>query len=73
MQRRDGGDRVAEVFLQPHLLDKAMAEAAQLCFWRHKRLLQPIVVFRDGKIVHVPPEEIELDPTIIDPETGKLR
>ena len=54
-------------------MDRAMIESAQLCFWRHKRLLQPIVVFENGKIVHVPPEEIQLDPTVIDPETGKLR
>jgi hypothetical protein len=52
---------------------RALIESAQLCSWRHKRLLQPMVVFENGQIVHVPPEEIQLDPTIIDPETGKLR
>ena len=54
-------------------LTRAMTQAVQKCYWRHMRLLQPIVVFENGKIVHVPPEEIQLDPTIIDPETGKLR
>ncbi|HEX3314812.1 MAG TPA: hypothetical protein VHR72_07980 [Gemmataceae bacterium] len=54
-------------------MDRALMESAQLCFWRHKRLLEPIVVFRDGKVVTVPPEDIELDPTVIDPDTGKLR
>jgi hypothetical protein len=52
---------------------RSLVESAQLASWRHKRLLQPMVIFENGKVVHVPPEEIQLDPTIIDPETGKLR
>ena len=37
-------------------LDKSIRETVRL----HKLLGRPIVVWRDGKVVWVPPEEIEL-------------
>lgn len=41
-------------------MEDAMAEAIQETVREHKLLGFPIVVWRDGKVVWVPPEEIEL-------------
>jgi hypothetical protein len=40
---------------------KAVSEAMREAKRRHKLLGNPIVVWKDGKVVWVPPEEIELD------------
>ena len=34
----------------------------------HKRLGNPIAVWRDGKVVIVPPEEIVISPEFLNPE-----
>jgi hypothetical protein len=39
---------------------KAMGEAIRETVREHKLLGYPIVVWKDGKVVWVPPEEIEL-------------
>jgi hypothetical protein len=39
-------------------VDAAMAEAVREAIVRHERLRQSIVVWRDGKVVEIPPEEI---------------
>ena len=46
------------------LFQQAVADA----LWRHKQLGQSVAVFRDGKVVIVPPEEIEIDQRINDLE-----
>ena len=38
-------------------LSRGICEA----LWRHKRLKQSVVVWRDGKVVIVPPEEIPVE------------
>jgi hypothetical protein len=40
---------------------KAVSEAMREAKRRHKLLGNPIVVWKDGKVVWIPPEEIELD------------
>jgi hypothetical protein len=40
------------------LIDKALEEAAHQALRMHKRLGNPVVIWRDGKVVWVPPEEI---------------
>ena len=42
-------------------LEAALEQAERETLLRHKRLGQPIVVWRDGRVVHVPPEEIEVE------------
>ena len=39
----------------------AMGRAVREALWRHKQLGESIVVWRDGQIVTVPPEEIEVE------------
>lgn len=43
------------------LIQKALRGAVQDALRVHKLLGHPIVIWRDGKVVVVPPEEIELE------------
>lgn len=43
-------------------VSKALAE--------HKRLANPVYIYRDGKVVKIPPEEIEIPPYPDDSELG---
>ena len=39
-------------------IDAAMSEAARQAALRHKQLGFPLVVWRDGKVVEIPPDQI---------------
>jgi len=43
-------------------IDLAVERAARDARLRHKQLGVPLVVWRDGKVVEIPPEEIVVDP-----------
>lgn len=43
-------------------IDKALDRAGRNARLRHKQLGVPLVVWQDGKIVEIPPEEIVVDP-----------
>jgi hypothetical protein len=51
-------DLIAEKFRLGYPIDQALVQAVRREYWIRKRLGQPIVTMRDGKIVWVPPEEI---------------
>jgi hypothetical protein len=51
---------ISEIIDDHPRIQKALAEAVQEAVRRHKLLGESIVVWRDGKVVIVPPEEIEL-------------
>jgi len=55
----ESGKDVAAV-LATDLPGRAMREAVREAIRRHKLLGQPIAVSREGKVVIVPPEEIEI-------------
>jgi hypothetical protein len=57
MQNKSIPDLIRNDDLIQHALTKAVQETVRT----HKLLGRPIVVWRDGKVVWVPPEEIELD------------
>jgi hypothetical protein len=42
-------------------IDRIMRDAVRQALSRHKRLGQSIVVWRDGHVVEIPPEEIPVD------------
>ena len=42
------------------MAEKALQEAVAEVIADHKRTGDPLVVWRDGKIAHVPPEQIEI-------------
>ena len=51
-------DLVAERFTDGTLMDEAMKKAVAEAVLRHRQLGLPIVVWRDGKVVWIPPEEL---------------
>ena len=56
-----------EAILETDLPGRAMRKAVREAVRRHKLLGNPIAVGRDGKVVWIPPEEIEGSP----PEDGE--
>jgi hypothetical protein len=56
MVANDNPDRIGEVFADGRLIDEAMQAAAADTVDRHRRARVPLVVFRDGRIDHVPPD-----------------
>lgn len=51
-------------------IDAALAEGVRQALIMHKRMGYPIVTWRDGQVVWVPPEEIEVDDSPIRPANG---
>ena len=49
---------IDEIFKEGSLIDNALKKAVQEALVRHKQAGNPIVVWRDGKIVWIKPEEI---------------
>ena len=52
---------IAEIFDEGTAIDRALEEAVRQALRRHKKLGNPIVIYKDGKVVWVPPEEIPVD------------
>ena len=55
---RNRNGHIREVFGTPGLVEAAMKRGVRDALRRHKLLGEPIAVWRDGKVVIVPPEEI---------------
>ncbi len=51
--RRD----IAKIFREGTLIDKALERAAREAMLAHKRAGVPLVVWKDGKVAHVDPDE----------------
>jgi hypothetical protein len=52
---------ITEIFREGTAIDRALEEAVRQALIRHKKLGNPIVIYKDGKVVWVPPEEIPVD------------
>ena len=50
---------VARLFEEGTSIDEALNAAVREAVLRHKQQGQPLVVWRDGKIVLLPPDEVE--------------
>ena len=59
---------IHERIMNPALLNRALAEAARRALQRHKRAGVPAVVWRDGMIVTLEPEDI-----VVEEETAQGR
>ena len=57
----DEEDPILRDFLEGTPIDDAIAAGVREARRMHKLLGNPIAEWRDGKVVIVPPEEIELD------------
>ncbi len=49
---------IDDIFREGTLIDKALKEGVREALIRHKQASNPIVVWRDGKVVWLKPEEI---------------
>ena len=52
---------IDELFEDGRLIDEALLQAAADARRLHKRLGSPMATWRDGKVVWVQPEDIEVD------------
>ena len=53
---------IEEICLDGTAIDDAVERAGRQARLKHKQLGVPLVVWQDGQIVHIPPEEIVVDP-----------
>jgi|tagenome__1003787_1003787.scaffolds.fasta_scaffold16931677_1 hypothetical protein len=53
---------VGEALADTERVTRAIREAGREARLKHKQLGVPLVVWRDGKVVEIPPEEIVVDP-----------
>ena len=49
-------------------IEQILRRAVNHALRMHKRLGNPIVIWKDGEVVTVPPEEIVISPEFLDPE-----
>ncbi len=54
-------DRIEELFIDGRLLDEGVRFAAQQAVWEAKQLGFPISVWRDGRVVIIQPEDIQVE------------
>ncbi|MBI4685273.1 MAG: hypothetical protein HY755_08740 [Nitrospirae bacterium] len=54
-------DKIAETFSNPEKVTLALAQGVRDALLKHKQAGNPIVIWRDGKIVWLSPEEILAD------------
>jgi len=48
-------------------VERALQRAVRQALLMHKRIGNPIAIWRDGKVVIVPPEEIVIPPDVPEP------
>lgn len=53
---------IPEIFADGAAIDKAIKEAVRQAVLEHKRAGRSLPVWRDGKVVWLPPEEVILSP-----------
>lgn len=54
-------DRIDRLLEDDEAVAAALRKGVHDALVRHKKLGQPVVVWRDGKVVWIPPEEIPVD------------
>lgn len=55
-------ETIAELLADDDLIEQTLNEAAREAMLRHKREGQAIVIWEDGRIIHVPPDQIVVPP-----------
>jgi len=53
-----GKKNIDAIFADGTAIDRALKQAVQDALLRHKQIGLPVAVWRDGKVVWIPPEEI---------------
>lgn len=62
MQQQAPGIDIDEAFADGRVIDEALAKSVQEALRQHKQAGNPVVEWRDGKIVWVAPEQITVEP-----------
>jgi hypothetical protein len=60
INKRKRKDTIDEAFANPEKITQALAEGVREALKRHKQAGNPVVIWRDGKMVWLKPEEISL-------------
>lgn len=61
MSRRPSRD-IESIIRDGTAIDRAIVAARRRVIRRHQQLGVPLVIWRDGQVVEVPPESVELPP-----------
>ena len=61
-------ESIDDILARGTQIDRAAREGVRQALLRHKRLGESIVVWRDGRVVEVPAEEIEIPPEEFEPD-----
>jgi hypothetical protein len=56
-----GKKDISQIFAEGKLIDAAINKGIAQALRRHKQAGVPIVVCRDGRIVHIPPDQIPVE------------
>ena len=59
--RRSSKKDIDQIFKEGTLIDKALKDAVREALLYHKRNGNPVVTWRDGKVVWIPADQIEVD------------
>ncbi|MGE3807442.1 MAG: hypothetical protein AB7K24_22490 [Gemmataceae bacterium] len=57
----DDNHRIRELFKQGTPIVDALRRGAQIALWKHKQLGNPVPAWKDGQVVWIPPDKIEVD------------
>jgi hypothetical protein len=60
--KNDKQKDIGELFADTELVSRAMRTAVREAILQHKRAGNPIAVWRDGKVVWIPPRKIHIRP-----------
>lgn len=64
MPRQQYIDKISAAFDDTVLINNAIAKGVRDAMIKHKQAGKPVVVWRDGRIVWIPAEEIQIDDDI---------
>jgi len=49
------------IFAEGTLIDKAIKKAINRAVWEHKQLGNPVAAWKDGKVVWIAPEDLDIE------------
>lgn len=71
--KRTRAHDVGRILRDGDAIDQAIVATHRRVILRHRQMSVPLAVWRDGKVVELPPESVELPPNgeRTDPQTGE--
>lgn len=61
-------DKIKLILMDREKISKALAQAVQNALLKHKQASNPVAVWRDGKVVWIPPAEIPVAENTLPPK-----